>query len=107
MIERRRTIARRNPELVYKVEAGSEHEIELHVWVADERGRLIANKYIGNAWIDEPDEPLRAGGWHSSKDTERLYMLPDEVRELLFQLDDSARAALAQYPAFQQRRPTE
>lgn len=95
---RRKTLARRSPELVYLVAPEAEASaVTVKAWFANEYGRIDKAKgVIAVASITdlEPSQLPRTDNWVSSKDTDKLYKLHEEVREGLFQLDDAIRDAI-------------
>lgn len=94
---RRKSIARRTPVVVYRVEADADEplRVNLRAWEADDIGRMIQSRPFGRAWTDlEPDQSLTGGGWILSTDTDAIHELPDVVRDQLWDFDDAIRAAL-------------
>jgi hypothetical protein len=95
---RRKTLARRSPELVYLV--SPQHEtgaVIMKAWFADEYGRMDrARGVIAKAEVTEvKSEEMPAGDmWLTSKETERIYTFNEDIREGLFQLDDAIREAM-------------
>jgi len=89
---RRKSLARRWPHVVYRVEQDGE-DVLLKGWEANEYGRMIKSRYLGYAAIREWDhEPVRAT-WLTSDDTDGIHSLHEEVRDALWQLDDAIREA--------------
>ncbi|MFE6965652.1 hypothetical protein ACFVAJ_11075 [Agromyces sp. NPDC057679] len=97
-VPRRRSLARRSPELVYLVVPDDEASaVAVKAWFANEYGRIDKDRGIiavANITDLEPDQLPRRNSWVSSKDTDRLYTLHEEVREGVFQLDDAIREAI-------------
>lgn len=91
---RRKSLARRTPIIVYRVEPNDESAIEMRAWVGDENGRMIKEQFVGNAKISEYDGPEVRGQWLDSTDTDGIHALPEEVRDGLFEFDDAIRKAL-------------
>lgn len=95
---RRKTLARRSPELVYLVSPQPEAGIVvMKAWFADEYGRLDRTRgMIAKAEVTEvkAEEMPTRETWLTSKETDRIYTLHEEVRDGLFQLDDAIREAL-------------
>lgn len=95
---RRRTLARRSPQLVYLVSPQPETgAVIVKAWFADENGRMDrARGVIAKAEVAEvTSEGMPAGDrWLTSKETERIYMFHEDIREGIFQLDDAIREAI-------------
>lgn len=95
---RRKTLARRSPELVYLVAPDAEASaVTVKAWFANEYGRIDKAQgviAVANVTDLEPGQLPRTDNWVSSKDTDKLYTLHEEVREGIFQLDDAIRDAI-------------
>ncbi|MEV1130508.1 hypothetical protein [Agromyces sp. NPDC049794] len=95
---RRKSLARRSPELVYLVAPDADASaVTVKAWFANDYGRIDKDKGIiavANITDLEPDQLPKRDTWVSSKDTEKLYALHEEVRSGIFQLDDAIREAI-------------
>ena len=92
---RKRSLARRTPIVVYRVEPDSDQRrVDLRAWLGDDSGRMLKEHPLGSAWVDEIESPLPRGQWLTSRDTDQIYTLPDVVRDQLFDFDDAIREAL-------------
>lgn len=93
---RRKSIARRRPVVVYRVESDPEDAsiVRVRAWEAedDETKRLNRDRPFGSGWVDE--QGAIRGQWLDSTDTDGIHALPEDVRELIWEMDDSIRAAL-------------
>lgn len=95
---RRKTLARRSPELVFLVSPQPEMgAVVMKAWFADQYGRMDrARGMIAKAEVTEvkSEGMPRGDRWMTSKETESIYMLHEDIREGLFQLDDAIREAI-------------
>ncbi len=91
---RRKSIARRLPYIVYRVEPTDNGAIAYKAWIGDKNGRLIRDKRLGDATLtDWAAEPIK-GQWIVSNDTDAIHGLPEEVRNGLWEFDDALRKAM-------------
>jgi len=75
-------------------ESGEPGTVFVRAWIADDRGRLDSKRPMGHASFDDEGIQLPSDIWYSSKETGRLYELPEEVREGIWEYDDVIRAQL-------------
>lgn len=96
MTPRRKSIARRRPIIVYRLEPIEGGTIRIRGWMTDDdlMGRLDERKYLGAANITGYAGPAR-GQWFDSRDTDSIHGLPKELRDAVFQVDDAWRAIYA------------
>lgn len=94
---RRKTLARRSPELIYLVVPDREAlAVTVKAWFANDYGRIDKDRgVIAVATITdlESDQIPTRDNWVSSKDTDMIYSLHEEVRVGIFELDDAIREA--------------
>lgn len=95
---RRKTLARRSPELVYLVTPGSEaRAVTVKAWFTNENGRIDKDRgVLAVATITdlESDQMPTRDNWVSSKETDKIYSLHEEIRGGIFELDDAIREAI-------------
>lgn len=95
---RRRTLARRSPELVYLVAPDADaRAVTVKAWFANEYGRIDKDRGIiavANITALGSDQLPKRDNWVSSKDTDKIYSLHEEVRAGIFELDDAIREAI-------------
>lgn len=86
----KRTLARRTPELLYRIENEDEDSVFVKVWKSDEM-KHIDGPRLAVAYIQEREgEPFK-DVWVTSKETQELRSLPDDIRDFIFALDDTVR----------------
>lgn len=94
---RRKSIARRRPVVVYRVEMDDETPgtVIAKGWIAEDdvTRRLDRTRPCGRAWTDEQVETIR-GQWIDNTDTDAIHALPAAVRDLIWEFDDKIREAL-------------
>jgi hypothetical protein len=92
---RRRSLARRRPIVVYRVDADSDaRSVTIKAFLANEMGRIINTKRTeAVATITDFDGPYPRGQWIESTETDDIHALADDVRDGIFAVDDALREA--------------
>ena len=89
MAQRRKSIARRRPVIVYRVEV-DESEFRIRAWNADElTHRIDGPMRYENTWSYEG--PRFGSAWITNVDTDEIHDLPTGVAELIWRIDDLLR----------------
>lgn len=100
----KRSLARRNPKLVFGFELDDEMVLHVSIWEADDYGHLIDNRFFGSATMTDFKGERVKFRWMNSNETDKLNAWPDDVADMICQVDDAARDLLKAVPDFKQTR---
>ena len=98
----RRTLARREPIILYRLELEDSNTLNIRAWEANNEGRMINDRFFGEVTFGKyPDEKVPFT-WLLSNQTDELNSLPEEVADFVCKVDDLCRGFLEEVPNFKQ-----
>ncbi|MBP1326742.1 hypothetical protein JOF28_001974 [Leucobacter exalbidus] len=89
---RRKSLARRWPWVVYRVEQDGD-KVFIKAWEANTYGRMIKSRHLATGTISEWEHDPVKPCWLTSTDTDAIHRLHEEIRDGLWELDDAIRQA--------------
>jgi hypothetical protein len=95
-MERRKSLARRNPEVLYMIRPSRPGEpgvLYFRAWFADFAGHVDHDHPLGEGYLDEL-YGIEGTWWFTSKDTDSLNELPADVLAAVVAYDDEIRKDL-------------
>lgn len=92
----RKSIARRRPVIVYRLEPSSSdaEAVDMRAWVVDdeETGRLDPKSKVGEwTFTGWTGDPVRA--WLDNRDTDGIHALPEPFQRAIWSADDAIRSS--------------
>ena len=97
----RRSLARREPGLVFRLELNNDKTFVIRVWQADQFGRMLKDKFFGQAVLRGYEYEKPDFTWLHSHETDALNSLPDEIADWVCKMDDMVRDILRDEPDYQ------
>lgn len=98
----RRTLARRDPRILYRLELNESKVLDIRAWEANNEGRMIKDRFFGEVTFGKYPKDSVPFTWLLSDETEELNTLPDEVVDFICKVDDLCRGFLEEVPNFKQ-----
>jgi hypothetical protein len=89
MSERRKSIARRRPVIVYRIEVDDE-SFQIKAWHGDSQTHRIAGPMLYDGRWSYEGERFRSV-WLTNVDTDGIHDLPPSVSNLIWKIDDVLR----------------